>query len=123
MKENLVKLTDEQAYAIKNGEAIEGCISEPTYEDQCMDYLYEELHRIALNKDFLEHDVNLYEKAEERLRIAASEIIRLVGKKSFYIILEVIDLQKKFLREDIKKSWESYHDLNQYINRTEGSLK
>jgi hypothetical protein len=123
MKENFEELSDKQAYAIENGKAIEGCISQPTYKNQSMDYLNEKLHCILLHKDSSEYDVKRYEKAEEKLRLAESEIIGMIGKKSFFDILEVIDLQKKFLREDIRKSWESYHELNLYINSTEGSLK
>jgi hypothetical protein len=123
MKENFVEITDEQAYAIENGEAIDGCISETTYEDQCMEYFFEELHRIGLLIDFIENDINRYEKTEESLRMEETQIIRLIGKKSFYDIIESIDLQKKCLRGEKAKSLESYHDLNQYINNTENSIK
>ncbi len=123
MRKKIKELTDEAAYAIENGEAIDWEIDEYEYEDQRMIALNEELFGILESTGCLEEYVERYEKAEKNLQIAETQIIKLIGKKSFYDIIELIDFEKGRLKGEIAKSLESYNDLNQYINDSENKYR
>jgi hypothetical protein len=123
MRKKFKELTDEAAYAIENGEAIDWDIFESAYEDQCMDYFRQQRWGLMECIGYLEYSIDRFEKTEENLRTVETQIIGLIGKKSYDDIMDLLDMEKKRLREDIAKSLASYHDLNRHINKTDNNIK
>ena len=119
MKKDLVELTDEEAYAIENGDEINGGIYSLTYDRQYEDGLHEELGNILEGIGYYEYLVDRYENAEKNLRTIETLIIGSIGKKPYDDIMDLIDLQRGWLNRDIEELRESYDDLNQYIKKTE----
>jgi hypothetical protein len=120
MKNRKRKLTDDEVYAIENGDEInDGIYSPNTYEEQCLDDFHEQLYCILEGIGYLQYVVDRYAKAERNLRTIETLIIGSIGKDSYEDIMDLIDLQKGWLNRDIKESWKSYDDLNLYINNIE----
>ena len=122
MKENLIELTDDEAYAIENGDGInDGIYSPNTYENHCIADFCMELERLLSGIGYHNYLVDKYEKAEGNLRTIETQIIGSIGKKSYDDIMDLLKLHRGWLERDIEESSEEYDDLSQYVKNLENN--
>jgi len=109
MKKNIRELTDEETYAMENGDTIIEC----DYSDNPIDFTdIDELYGILESIGYLEYLIDRYEKAKINLIKTENLIIGAIGKDSFEDMIDLIDLQKQWFKRDIRESWESYDLIN-----------
>ncbi len=118
MEIDSVEFTDEEVYAIENGEEINEGIYSPTYNEQdrvCFEY---QLECLLEGSGEIEYFIDSIETAEKDIRGIEALITKSIGKDSFNNIMKLLDRYKFWLKRDYEETWKSYDDLEDYVNKT-----
>lgn len=108
MKKKIKELTDEEAYAIENGDLITDGTNPPSSDPEDLQLLlFGSLEEIRFLKDLTDR----YEKAESNLRTIETLIIESIGKEPYLDIMDLIYVQQLRLEQNIKEEWKSYHSI------------
>jgi hypothetical protein len=113
MKKKLIEITDEETYAIENGDEINEGIYSLAYEEQYLDDLHDELYGILEHIGYLQYLCDRYAKAEENLMAMENQIKMSIGEDSYEDMIDLIFWQQRRLESDIKELFEKHDDLNQ----------
>ena len=118
MKIDSEELTDDEAYAIENGEEINEGIYSPTYDDQNRYYIEYQLEGLLESAGEIKYHIDRLETAEKDIRGIETLIINSIGEVSYSNIIESLFVGKLWLERDYEGTWKSYDDLNEYVKNT-----
>jgi hypothetical protein len=100
------ELTDEEAYAIENGDVInEGIYTPDPLEDE---WWHDEFEGILEYGGLLEYMLGNNNNAEEKLNSNAKRLIKLIDEKTFKYIMDLIQLEKERLEQEMLKNNADY---------------
>jgi len=116
MKKYIEELSDEETYAIENGDEINEGNYSLTYDEHCANAIDDELYGILEYTGYLQYLGDRYAKAEKNLKTIENEIIGLIGKDAYLDIIDLFTLQQSWLKRDISLQFEEYNDLTCIIH-------
>jgi len=119
MQKNIKELTDDEAYAIENGDLITDGTNPPPYEIVRMMDFHEVLGNLLSSIGYYNYLVENHEIVKRNILNMENLIISSIDEKSYLEIMDLLDMHKSWLERELKELWTEYYELDNYVNNIE----